>query len=251
VLSSPEQVTERVGARPAPWVRSEVRLSGVRFGYEPGRPVLDGIDLTVRAGETVCLLGPSGIGKSTILQLILRLFDVDAGAVCIDGVDVRDLQVRSLRERIAFVPQDPWLLDTTIAGNIAFGCAAPTQHAMVRAARLALVDEFVDRLPDGYDSQVGEGASQLSGGQRRRIALARAAMSQAPLVLLDEPTASLDPDSAAAVIEAITRSTSDRTVLIVTHDIGLARIADRVVTIGATSEAGLFNPSRPREEVSA
>jgi ABC-type multidrug transport system fused ATPase/permease subunit len=231
MLDCDEAVEDRPDARPAPRLRSGIRFERVTFGYEPGRPVLDRFDLDITAGETVCLLGPSGIGKSTALHLLLRLYDVDAGRILIDGVDIRDCDQRSLRDRLAFVPQDPWLLDATIAQNIAFGNQNATRAGVVAAARAALVDEFAGRLPFGYDTPLGESGVRLSGGQRRRVALARAAVSPAPMVLLDEPTASLDPVSAAAVIEAIRTTTAHRTVLMVTHDRDLAAIADRVVTL--------------------
>ncbi|MFF0343324.1 ABC transporter ATP-binding protein [Kribbella sp. NPDC004875] len=231
VLACDEAVQDRTDARPAPHLRTGIRFERVSFGYEPGRPVLDHFDLDIAAGETVCLLGPSGIGKSTALHLLLRLYDVDAGRILIDGVDLRDCDQRSLRDRFAFVPQDPWLLDATVAENIAFGNENATRAGVVAAGRAALVDEFADRLPFGYDTPLGEGGVRLSGGQRRRVALARAAVSSAPMVLLDEPTASLDPVSAAAVIEAIRTTTAQRTVLVVTHDRDLAAIADRVVTL--------------------
>jgi ATP-binding cassette subfamily B protein len=211
----------------------ELRFANVGFGYDSARPVLDGFDLTVRAGQTVCLYGPSGAGKSTILHLLLRLYDVDEGAVLIDGIDLRDISQQSLRRRIAFVPQDPWLFDASIADNIAYGSPTATRHGVLAAGRSALVDEFALRLPDGYESPVGEGAARLSGGQRRRVALARAAVSDAPLVLMDEPTASLDHAAAAKVIDAIRTSTAGRTVLVVTHDRDLAEIADRVVELDA------------------
>ncbi|MFC6157359.1 ABC transporter ATP-binding protein [Kribbella jiaozuonensis] len=234
VLDCDEAVEDRYDARPAPRLRSGVRFEQVSFGYEPGRPVLDHFDLDITAGETACLLGPSGIGKSTTLHLLLRLYDVDAGRILIDGVDLRDCDQRSLRDRFAFVPQDPWLLDATVAENIAFGNQNATRAGVVAAGRTALVDEFADRLPFGYDTPLGEGGVRLSGGQRRRVALARAAVSPAPMVLLDEPTASLDPVSAGTVIQAIramTTGPSRRTVLMVTHDRDLAAIADRVVTL--------------------
>jgi ABC-type multidrug transport system fused ATPase/permease subunit len=234
VLDCDEAVEDRYDARPAPRLRSGVRFERVSFGYEPGRPVLDHFDLDITAGETVCLLGPSGIGKSTTLHLLLRLYDVDAGRILIDGIDLRDCDQASLRDRFAFVPQDPWLLDAMVAENIAFGNQNATRAGVVAAGRTALVDEFADRLPFGYDTPLGEGGVRLSGGQRRRVALARAAVSPAPMVLLDEPTASLDPVSAATVIRAIqamTTGPSRRTVLMVTHDRDLAAIADRVVTL--------------------
>jgi ATP-binding cassette subfamily B protein len=239
VLHCLERVSDRPGALAAPAITHEVRFTGVHFGYHPGQPVLDDFDLTLKAGETVCLLGPSGAGKSTILNLLLRLYDVESGAVLLDGVDVRDIDQHSLRQRIAFVPQDPWLFDASIAENIAFGSPRATRHGVLRAGRASLVDEFADQLPHGYDSMVGEGAARLSGGQRRRIALARAAVSDAPLVLLDEPTASLDQKSSAAVISAIRSSTAGRTVLLVTHDRDLAKLADRVVVLDRHGSSGL------------
>ena len=231
VLDSEDAVPDRPGAGPAPLLRHEVRFDRVGFGYAPDLPVLHDFSLRIGAGETVALIGASGAGKSTLLHLLLRLYDVDAGAVLIDGVDVRDCRQHSLRERIAFVPQDPWLIDGTLAENIAFGSATATRAEVLAAGRAALVDEFAHRMPAGYDTPLGEGGVRLSGGQRRRVALARAAVSNAPLVLLDEPTASLDPESAASIMQAIQSATARRTVLLVTHDRDLAAIADRVVTL--------------------
>jgi ABC-type multidrug transport system fused ATPase/permease subunit len=246
VLHSREAVHDAPDARPAPPIRQGIRFEKVSFGYEPGHPVVRDLDLEVRAGETVCLLGPSGSGKSTLLSLLLRLYDVDGGRVLLDGVDVRQCEQRSLRERIAYMPQDPWLLDATLAENIAFGGRTATRNEVLAAGRAALVDEFVRRLPYGYDTVLGEGGVRLSGGQRRRVALARAAVSHAPVLLLDEPTASLDPRAAASIIRAIGSATAGRTVLMVTHDPDLAAIADRVVTLGRRDTAA----PRPREEVS-
>ena len=231
VLDSQETVPEPRNPVRAPSGIPSVRMESVGFGYEPDQPVLRDFDLDVAAGETVALLGPSGVGKSTLLQLLLRLYDVDAGRVLLDGVDLRHVSLDDLRSRVAFLPQEPWLLDATIAENIAFGSRTATRHGVLDAGRVALVDEFVERLPDGYDTHVGEGGVRLSGGQRRRVALARAAVSEAGLVLLDEPTASLDRESAAAVVEATRAATAGRTVLIVTHDHDLAALADRTVVI--------------------
>jgi ATP-binding cassette subfamily B protein len=231
VLACTDEIADSAGARPAPPVNQGVWFAGVSFGYQPSRPVLENFDLMVPAGQVVCLLGPSGAGKSTVLQLLLRLYDVDAGGIMLDGIDLRAIAKQSLRQAVAFVPQDPWLFDTSIGQNIALGTAGATLAQVRAAGRAALVDEFADRLPEGYDSLVGEGAVQLSGGQRRRIALARAVVSKAPLMLLDEPTASLDPRSAGAVIAAIERCSVGRTVLMVTHDEKVAAIADQVVTL--------------------
>jgi ABC-type multidrug transport system fused ATPase/permease subunit len=229
VLDCTEAVADPASPQPVPPVRDGLRLESVRFSYSPDRPVLSGFDLAVAAGEAVCLFGPSGAGKSTVLHLLLRLYDVDAGRVLIDGVDVRALSVVELRRQLAFVPQDPWLLDATIAENIAFGSATATRAQVLAAGRAAWVDEFALSLPEGYDTPLGESGVRLSGGQRRRVALARAVVSSAPVVLLDEPTTSLDAEAARQVVGAIRSATRDRTVLLVTHDPVLAAIADRTV----------------------
>ncbi len=231
VLACTEEIADRPDAIEAPHAVREVRFRNVSFSYRGGRPVLRDFELTIPAGQTVCLVGASGAGKSTLLHLLLRLYDTNAGRVEINGIDVRELRLDSLRQRIAFVPQDPWLFDASVAENIAYGAAGATLDDIEAAGRIALVDEFVDRLADGYSTVVGEAGAQLSGGQRRRIALARAVVSDAPLVLLDEPTASLDPQSATQVIDAVRRSTTGRTVLIVTHDPALVEFADRVVRL--------------------
>lgn len=246
VLSCAESVPEPVRPRPVPAVRQGLALERVSFAYSPDRPVLDGLDLQVAAGETVCLFGPSGAGKSTVLHLLLRLYDPDRGRVLIDGVDVRELSTVVLRQQVAFVPQDPWLLDGTVAENIAFGSALATRAGVLAAGRAAWVDEFALTLPEGYDTPIGEGGVRLSGGQRRRVALARAVVSAAPVVLLDEPTTSLDAEAARQVIGAIRSATGDRTVLLVTHDPVLAAVADRTVHITPRwRELRAVTPPRP------
>jgi ATP-binding cassette, subfamily B, bacterial len=231
VLECDEAVNDRAGAWIAPPLVKDVRFEKVGFRYEPEQPVLDDFNLRIAAGETVCLIGPSGIGKSTVLHLLLRLYEVNTGRVLIDGVNVRYCRQLTVRNRFAYVPQDPWLLDATVAENIAFGNPAATRADVLEAGRTAQVDEFIGRLPHGYDTSLGESGVRLSGGQRRRIAIARAVVSMAPMLLLDEPTASLDPRSAEAVVKAIRSATEHRTVLIVTHDRRLTAIADRVVTL--------------------
>ena len=231
VMSSTEVVVEPLDARPAPPMTRSLTFEGVSFGYYPEAPVLRGLDLTVRAGETVALLGPTGAGKSTLLSLVLRFHDPDAGRILIDDVDVREYDLGSLRNRMAYVPQESWFLDTTIAENIALGRSAATRQEIEQAGRTALVDEFVDRLPRGYDTVVGESGLLLSGGQRRRIALARAVLRGADLLLLDEPTAGLDDTSAGVVMHAVAMSSRGRTVVMVTHDTDLAATTDRVVTL--------------------
>ena len=161
---------------------------------------------------------------------------MDEGRVAVGGVDVRDLRLSELRRAIAYVPQDPWLLDATVAENIAFGSRDATRAGVVRAGGVAGVDEFAGGLPLGYDTRVGEGASRLSGGQRRRVAIARAVVRDAPVLLLDEPTSSLDLEAARRVVEAIQQAAAHRATLVVTHDPLLAGIADRVVHLGAAAD---------------
>ncbi len=237
VLQAEPEGPDAPDAYPAPPLLGPLELRGVSFGYEPGRPVLADLDLTVERGETVCLFGPSGVGKSTLLLLLLRLWDADTGSIRIDGTDLRAWTRQSVREQIAYVPQDPWLLDATLAQNVAFGSRSATRAQVLEACARTHVDEFVDRLPLAYDTPLGEGGQRLSGGQRRRVALARAAVSPARLVLLDEPTASLDARSAAYVTEAVRATTASRTTLLVTHDPALAQLADRVVHLTPVSAA--------------
>lgn len=242
VLACDEAVHESPDARPADRLESSVRFEQVRFGYEPGRPVLDGLDLEVRRGETVCLVGPSGSGKSTVLSLLLRLYDVDAGRITIDGVDLRSCTLDSLRSQFAYMPQDPWLLDATVAENIALGNPGSSREDVEAAGRRALVEEFLDRLPQGYDTLLGEAAARLSGGQRRRVALARATMSAAPVLMLDEPTTSLDDRSATHVLHAVANAALGRTTLVVTHDPRVAALADRVVPLAPVPASATPEP---------
>ena len=240
VLASDEVVPQAASpVQPGP-PRRGITLRGVWFAYAEGAPVLRHLDLDVAAAERVCLVGPTGAGKSTLLTLLLRFYDPTAGRIELDGVDLRHLDLAGLRGQLALVPQDPWLYHASVAENIAFGRPAATAAEVREAARVALVDEFVERLPDGWDTLVGEGGARLSGGQRRRVALARAVLRDAPVLLLDEPTSGLDAAAERAVLEALDRAAHGRTVLTVSHRLGLAAAADRVVVLdgGRVAEQG-------------
>ena len=208
-----------------------LELRNLSFGYEEEAPVLHGLNLVVEPGETLCIVGTSGVGKSTLLALLLRLYEPTAGSIELGEVDIQQLTMDSLRDRISLVPQDPWIMDGTVRDNILFGHAGATEAEFVYATRKSLVDEFAQRLPQGYDTAVGEGGILLSGGQRRRIALARALIRDSLLLLLDEPTASLDPNSSNEVLLALRSAAVDRTMVIVSHDLKLARSASRVVVM--------------------
>jgi len=209
-----------------------VAIEGVTVAY-PGRPVpaLERFSLWLDPGETVALVGPSGAGKSTVASLLLRFVDPSAGRVSVGGVDLAGCDVAGWRECVAWVPQGPTLFHGTVAANIALGAPGATDDAVRDAARRAGADPFIGALPDGYDTLVGEAGRALSAGQRQRIALARAFLRDAALVILDEPTANLDAASAERVAEAI--GGLDCTVLVITHDSRIASLADRVVRLDA------------------
>jgi ABC-type multidrug transport system fused ATPase/permease subunit len=235
VLDSGEVVPEAADPLPAGPPRHGLALRGVWFAYTEGSPVLRHLDLEVAAGERVCVVGPTGAGKSTLLALLQRFYDPDAGAIELDGVDLRRLGLGSLRNQLALVPQDPWMLDGTIADNIGFGRPDASQADLEAAAALTGLDEILRRLPDGWHTRIGEGGVRLSGGQRRRVALARAILRDAPVLLLDEPTSGLDAASEQAVLDALDlvldSAAGGRTVLSVSHRLGLAARADRVVVL--------------------
>jgi len=231
ILDEVEGVPEHPDPVPATAPIRNLALRGVSFSYSDRSPVLRDIDLEIAAGETICLVGPSGAGKSTLLSLLLRFYDPDRGAIELDGVDLRRFSLRSLRGQIALVPQDAWLVDGTVGDNIAFGRPGASVDEVRRAARIALVDEFALQLPDGYDTIVGESGTLLSGGQRRRVAVARAVLRDAAILLLDEPTSGLDAASEHSVIEAIGSAAEGRTVVMASHRLGIASLADRVVVM--------------------
>lgn len=240
VLERAPDVRDLPGAVPAPPLRGEVRFERVTFGYEPDRPVLKDLDLHVPAGRRVALAGPSGIGKSTMLSLLLRLYDPWEGRVLIDGRDAREYTVASLRAQVSIVLQDSLLFAASVRDNIAYGAPRATREDIEAAARLANAQRFVEALPKGYDTVVGERGVTLSQGQRQRIAIARAAVRKAPLLLLDEPTASLDEASERTVLEALERLAEGRTTFLVTHDLRLASRADIIVYLdeGGVREQG-------------
>jgi ATP-binding cassette subfamily B protein len=224
-------------------VEGRVEFDDVTFGYEGEGRVLDGVDFTVEAGETVALVGPTGAGKSTVAKLLLRLYDVGAGdpadggdgdgagAVRIDGHDVRDVRLSDLRGAVGYVSQDSFLFDGTVAENIRYGRFDASDEAVRAAAKAAEAHEFVDRLSDGYDTRVGERGVKLSGGQRQRIALARVILQDPPVVLLDEATASVDTETEVLIQRSLDRLTADRTTLAIAHRLSTIKDADTVLVL--------------------
>ncbi|MBW4621519.1 MAG: ABC transporter ATP-binding protein/permease [Cyanosarcina radialis HA8281-LM2] len=240
VLEEIPDVRDLPGAIAAPPFRGRVEFDRVSFGYEPERVLLEKIDLKVQPGQQVAIVGTSGGGKSTLVSLILRLYDPIAGAVKIDGRDIREYTLDSLRSQISVVLQESLLFAATIRENIAYGVADITAAEIVAAAELANAREFIEALPQGYDTVVGERGATLSGGQRQRIAIARAAVRRTPILILDEPTTGLDKKNEQIVIEALQRLARGRTTFVVTHDLHLAARSDAIVYIegGQIEERG-------------
>ncbi len=241
-LDTRELVTDKPGARPLERFERSIRFEGVRFHY-PNTPqgfVLAGIDLEVNYGEVVALVGPSGAGKTTLANLLPRFFDVSAGAIRIDGVDIRDLNLRSLRENIGIVAQDTFLFNDTVANNIRYGRRDAANEEVRTAARNALADEFIGNLPAGYETIIGERGAKLSGGQRQRLAIARALLKNAPILILDEATSHLDTESELLVQRALSNLMEDRTVIVIAHRLSTIRRADKIAVLdsGRISEIG-------------
>jgi subfamily B ATP-binding cassette protein MsbA len=229
VLDTPPAITDRPGAVTVPADAShDIRFTGVRFSYDGEKEALEGVDIIVPAGRTVALVGASGSGKTTVLNLIPRFYEVTDGSVTVAGYDVRDLTLSSLRASIALVSQETALFDDTILANIAYGRPGASRAEIEAAARDAAAHDFILELPDGYDTMVGEMGLKLSGGQRQRIAIARAMLKNAPILLLDEATSALDSASERAVQDALRRLAAGRTTLVIAHRLSTIADADHI-----------------------
>ena len=247
VLETKEDVPERPSAQP--YTRQSghsgiaVTFENVTFSYKTDFPILDNINLTVSAGDTIALVGTTGAGKSTLASLIPRFFDPDKGRILFDGINTRDIQLRSLRQQVAMVLQEPFLLPLTIAENIAYGQPDATQEQIVATAVAANAEEFIQKLPEGYDTVIGERGATLSGGQRQRLSIARALLKDAPILILDEPTSALDNKTEALILEALERLMANRTTFIIAHRLSTIRNADWIVVLkdGRIVEQGTQN----------
>ena len=231
LLETPPDVLTLPSAPSLSKVRGEVVFDGVTFGYGRQRAVVSNISLVARPGETVAIVGPTGAGKSTLAHLLLRFSDPWSGTLSLDGRDLRSVTLRSLRENVALVAQDAVLLPLTIAENIAYARPSASRAEVVRAATEASADSFIRALPHGYDTLVGERGATLSGGERQRIAIARALLKDAPVLVLDEPTSSLDPRCESEVMGALERLMVDRTTLLITHRLSILRADQRIVVL--------------------
>jgi len=231
VFDTPPEVTERPDARRLPRLEGEIAFERVDFGYAPERLILSGIDLRIRAGEVVALVGPSGAGKTTLVQLIPRFYDPTAGRVLADGIDLREVTLRSLRGQIGIVAQDTILFSGTVRDNILYGKPDASDDELLAVARAAHVEEFVVDLPEGYDTVLGERGTKLSGGQRQRIAIARAFLIDPRILILDEATSALDSESERLIQDALARLMQERTSVIIAHRLSTVLHADRIVVL--------------------
>jgi subfamily B ATP-binding cassette protein MsbA len=233
-------VTDRPDARPAARLSGQIEFRDVTFAYDQSREVLSRIRLNIAPGEHVAIVGATGAGKSTLASLIPRLYDPTGGAVLMDGHDLRMFKVQSLRDQVSMVLQDALLFSGSIRDNIAFGKPEATMEEIVGAARTANADEFIDRLPLGYETPVSERGTTLSGGQKQRIAVARAILRDAPILILDEPTTGLDAISERLLVDALERAAKGRTTITIAHRLTTLRFADRIVVLdgGGIAEEG-------------
>ena len=240
LLDRREEVREKTGAPDLPPFRDRIEFDQVTFAYDDGPPLLRGVSLTAHVGEVVALVGSSGAGKTTLVNLLPRFFDVSGGAIRVDGRDIRDLSLASLRAQIGIVTQETVLFNDTVANNIRYGQRHTSEKELRAAAQAALARDFIEQLPQGYETVIGERGVRLSGGQRQRLAIARALLKNAPILILDEATSELDTESELLVQRALATLMQGRTVFVIAHRLSTIRRADKIVVLedGAIREAG-------------
>ncbi len=248
LLDTEPDIVDAPGARAVAGLRGAIRFDGVRFGYAPGRPVLNGIDLDIAAGETVAFVGPSGAGKTTLCSLLPRFYELDGGRITIDGIDIRDMTLTSLRSQIGIVQQDVFLFAGTMRQNVAYGRLDADEAEIMDAARRAQLNEVIAGLPAGLDTPIGERGVKLSGGQKQRLAIARMFLKNPPILILDEATSALDTQTERAIQQALTALSVGRTTLVIAHRLATIRNADRIVVVDAT---GVAEQGRHRDLLAA
>ena len=231
LLDTDPDIVDRPGAIEVGQLKGLIQYENVSFGYEPHRKVLDNVSLLIKPGETVAFVGPSGAGKTTICSLLPRFYEVESGRITIDGIDIRDLKVESLRKQIGIVQQDVFLFGGTIRENIAYGRLDATENEIWEAARRARLDAMIDSLPDGLDTIVGERGVKLSGGQKQRMAIARIFLKNPPILILDEATSALDTETERAIQESLGELSVGRTTLVIAHRLATIQNADRIVVV--------------------
>jgi ABC-type multidrug transport system fused ATPase/permease subunit len=240
ILGADEIIHERADAVDRGRLKGEITFDHVAFGYHGEPPVLTDVCFTIKPGQVVGIVGPTGSGKSTVVSLMPRFYDATGGRVLLDGTDIGSFKLAALRSQLSFVLQETVLFRGTIRENIAYGRPEASEEEIIAAANLANADEFIRRMPQGYDSMVGERGDTLSGGQRQRIGIARAVIRNSPIMILDEPTAALDTESERLVIEGLERLMKGRTVIMIAHRLSTIRDADKIIVLkdGVVAEEG-------------
>jgi ATP-binding cassette subfamily B protein/subfamily B ATP-binding cassette protein MsbA len=253
ILEEEQQpISDAIDARPLVCSQhvpgASVRFEGVEFRYAADRSVLTGISFSIPAGETVAIVGETGIGKSTLMSLLLRFFDPTHGAIFVNGIDIQHVTIASLRDCIAYMPQKPFLLPLTVAENIAYGRPDATSEEILAAAVAAKADEFISQLPRGYETLIGERGVRLSNGQKQRLSMARALLKRAPILILDEPTSALDAATEASILDDVSRLFEGRTTFLITHRFSTIKHATMAIVLenGSIAEIG-----SPRELLAA
>ncbi len=249
-LATRPDVADRPAARTVERLRGDIAYRGVRFGYSAQRPIFEGLDLEIKAGETIAFVGPSGAGKTTICSLLPRFYEVTGGAILIDGIDIRDMTLKSLRSNIGIVQQDVFLFAGTIRDNIAYGRLDATEEEIAEAARRARLDGVIAALPQGLDTVIGERGVKLSGGQKQRLAIARIFLKNPPILILDEATSALDTETEKAIQESLAELSQGRTTLVIAHRLATIANADRIVVVegGQVVEQGSHAQLLARKE---
>jgi ABC-type multidrug transport system fused ATPase/permease subunit len=231
IVDEPEEIAERPGARELPEGPGEIRFEQVSFSYASGRTVLEGVDLVLEPGKTVALIGQTGSGKTTLASLVPRFYDATSGSVLVDGADVRELKLSSLRPQVGVIAQDPFLFSASVRENIAFGRPDASFEEVESAARLAQAHEFIEQLPDGYETELGERGVTLSGGQRQRLAIARALLTDPRILILDDATASVDATTEAQIRSGLEQAVRGRTTIVIAHRLSTIALADEIVVL--------------------
>jgi len=231
VLENETQVRDLPGSKRAPHFKGKIEFDRVNFSYDRGETVLRDLSLKIEPGQLAALVGPTGAGKTTIVSLLPRFYDLTSGEIRIDGTDIRRFKIKSLREQISFVLQETLLFRATVWQNIAYGKPEASRKEIIRAAKLANADEFIERMPEGYDTMIGERGMTLSGGQRQRITIARAIIRNSPILILDEPSAGLDAESEKLVFDALGNLMEGKTSIVIAHRLATVIRADVIFVI--------------------
>jgi ATP-binding cassette subfamily B protein len=248
LLDMEPDIVDAIDAIEVPSLRGAIAYENVTFGYEPHKKVLSEVSLSIRPGETVAFVGPSGAGKTTICSLLPRFYDVDGGAITIDGIDIRKLKLESLRKQIGIVQQDVFLFGGTVRENIAYGRLGASDDEIWEAARRAKLESMIEELQEGLDTIVGERGVKLSGGQKQRMAIARIFLKNPPILILDEATSALDTETERAIQESLSELSVGRTTLVIAHRLATIQNADRIIVV---DDSGIAEQGRHEELVSA